>query len=261
MRIATWNLKQAVAPKKPLSDLWRWMEREVSPNVIILTEAKVPHGGMSNWTTQWNPEGVGPRRRWGTVLAGRNVELHKVSQAEIRGRQIPINHQWPSIIEIADVLIHGERWGTIAGIYGLTVDRDGQSCGHGLHTTRLALEELKPLLESDRFERLILGGDFNLWPIHVPSLLRTEMVDLIEASGADRGPLPGCSGCDLGNSCCHVWTHKNGNSPNAARQQIDYLFASPALAEDLIDVAAGIGDFPDAWEMSDHAPVVAEFSR
>jgi hypothetical protein len=31
------------------------------------------------------------------------------------------------------------------------------------------------------------------------------------------------------------------------------------LWDELIDVRAGIEDFPDAWTVSDHAPVVAEF--
>jgi exonuclease III len=56
-----------------------------------------------------------------------------------------------------------------------------------------------------------------------------------------------------------MWTHKNGNSPNAARQQIDFLFAAPDLAEDLVSIGGGIEDFPDSWEVSDHAPIVVEF--
>lgn len=33
MRIATWNLKQAVAPKKPLDQLWRWAEDEIAADI------------------------------------------------------------------------------------------------------------------------------------------------------------------------------------------------------------------------------------
>ena len=70
MRIATWNMKQAVAPKKPLPELWSWMETSIQPNVIALTEARVPKGGLPpGWSALWHPGGIGPRRTWGTVLA------------------------------------------------------------------------------------------------------------------------------------------------------------------------------------------------
>jgi hypothetical protein len=259
MRIATWNLKQAVAPKKPIDQLWTWMEDEIDPDVIILTEAKVPQSGFDHWSTQWNSEGIGPRRKWGTVIAGRDVELRKVTEVKVGRRNELLEHKWPAIVEVADIIVEGDHWATIAGVYGLTVDLYGNSCGHGRDSIRLVVAELNPLFESDRFDRLIVAGDFNLWPCDVPRFLRTEMVDLVEATGHLRGPLAGCSGCDLGSECCHVWTHKNGNSPNAARQQIDFMFASPGLAEELTAIAAGVEDFPDAWDVSDHAPIIVEF--
>jgi len=259
VRLATWNLKQAIAPKKPLPELWEWMENEIDPDVVILTEAKVPKEGFEHWTTQWNPAGIDPKRKWGTVIAGRGVELRKVTEVKVGGRTERLEHKWPSIVEVSDVLIEGERWGTVAGIYGLTVDLYGKSCGHGRYSVPLALAELDPLFESDRFDRLVIGGDFNMWPNDIPRFLREDMFDLVEVTGNLRGPLDGCSGCDLGDECCHVWTHKNGNSPNAARQQIDFLFASRSLAEELSGIAAGIDDFPDAWDVSDHAPILVEF--
>ncbi|MFN5600856.1 MAG: hypothetical protein ACK48T_01885, partial [Acidimicrobiaceae bacterium] len=68
MRIATWNMKQAVAPKKPLAELWKWMEESVDPDVIVLTEAKGPADGVpAGWTAVWRQGGIGPRRTWGTI--------------------------------------------------------------------------------------------------------------------------------------------------------------------------------------------------
>jgi endonuclease/exonuclease/phosphatase family metal-dependent hydrolase len=55
-----------------------------------------------------------------------------------------------------------------------------------------------------------------------------------------------------------MWTHKNGNSPNAAVQNLDYIFISEHFAEIVVDVYGGVDDFPDAWDVSDHAPVVLE---
>jgi hypothetical protein len=35
--------------------------------------------------------------------------------------------------------------------------------------------------------------------------------------------------------------------------------ATPELAREVTGVRGGIRDFPDAWEISDHAPVLADF--
>ncbi len=39
-RIATWNTKQGVAPRQPESALWDWIQKTITPDVIVLTEAK-----------------------------------------------------------------------------------------------------------------------------------------------------------------------------------------------------------------------------
>ena len=60
MRFATWNLKQAIAPKKPIADLWRRAATDIDPHVMVFTEAKVPKDGVpSGWTAQWKEGGIG----------------------------------------------------------------------------------------------------------------------------------------------------------------------------------------------------------
>jgi hypothetical protein len=44
--VATWNMRQAF-PKKPLPELWEWIENVITPDVIVLTEARVPKGGVA----------------------------------------------------------------------------------------------------------------------------------------------------------------------------------------------------------------------
>jgi exonuclease III len=56
-----------------------------------------------------------------------------------------------------------------------------------------------------------------------------------------------------------MWTHRNNPSPRASRQQIDFILATVELARELDQLTGGISDYPDAWEVSDHAPVVADF--
>jgi endonuclease/exonuclease/phosphatase (EEP) superfamily protein YafD len=266
MRVATWNMKQAVAPKKPLDELWMWLENSVAPDVAILTEAKVPKDGFPvGWQGVWEPDGIGPRRRWGTVVAGRGVDVTPVGSVTVgrlRKRTVELTSRHPAAAIVADVSINGEWWATVVGLYGLTMDRRGKSCGHGRYMTPALLRDLSPLFESDRRDRIIVAGDFNLWPRDMPRIVDSlGLFDLIEVTADTRPPLDRCSGCTARrpDECGHLWTHRNGNSPNAAQQQIDFILATNDLAHELDTLTGGIRDYPDAWAVSDHAPVVAEF--
>ena len=261
MRVATWNMKQAVAPKRPLDDLWRWAGDEINADVMVLTEARVPKSGPPpGWTAVWRSGGIGPRRTWGTVVAAHGGDLVEVSSVQIGRSAVRLDFTWPGVVVVADVVHRGERWATVVGLYGLTVDGENNSCGHGRFSSKRLLRELAPLFESDRSDRIVVAGDLNLWPAEVPPIVgELGLIDLIESTSSDRAPLPGCSGCVLGAECGHLWTHKNGNSPNAAVQQIDFIFATSSMRDELTTVYGGVQHFADAWDVSDHAPVVAEF--
>lgn len=262
MRVATWNMKQAVAPKQKLPLLWEWLEREVAPDIAVLTEAKVPKDGAPpGWASVFVDGGFGPRRRWGTVVAARGVELRPLSEVSVRGRTSPLSFRWPAGVTVVDAFRDGQRWATVVGLYGLTVNLRGESCGHGQFSVPTMLNELAPLFESDRGGRVLVAGDLNMWPrdaaVHIES---TGLIDLVEATASSRSPLERCSGCLKGAACGHLWTHRNGNSPNAAVQQIDYILATDELARELRSVHGGVASYPDAWDVSDHAPVVADFA-
>jgi len=262
--IATWNLKQAVAPRARLDDLWSWLATEVDPAVAVLTEAKVPKTGIpTGWDSAlWRADGIGPRSRWGTVVGARGVELGAVPTVTVDGRAHDLDQSWPGVVTVADVVADGARWATIIGLYAITrTEPGGESCGHGRLSLPRLLDDLEPLFASDRGDRIILAGDLNMLPVHVPTMKldRFGLTDLIEHTRSDRDPLEGCSGCTDAAECGHLWTHKNGNQPGARRQQLDYIFATEALVDDLVGVRGGIQSFPDAWDISDHAPVIAEF--
>jgi endonuclease/exonuclease/phosphatase family metal-dependent hydrolase len=102
---------------------------------------------------------------------------------------------------------------------------------------------------------VIVAGDFNLHPTHVVELFDViPMKDVIAIDGSRKERADGIGGT-------RVWTHKNTDDPNknASVQELDFIFATEDIWDDLINVRAGVEDFPDAWTMSDHAPVVAEF--
>lgn len=263
IRVATWNTKQAVAPVLGASAAWEWMEREIAPDLVVLTEAKVPKAGVpGGWAAEWEADGFGPNRRWGTIVAARGeVSLRRLYEVEDGGLRRRLAPTWPAAAIVSDVLIRQELWATIVGIYGVTVDLDGASVGHGFFSVPRLLEDLEDLLGSVRGERLIVAGDLNLLPrAAVPIAEEFGLIDLIEATGNDRsGPLARCRLCNLGDSCRHLWTHRNRGGKYPSVQQIDYLFASERIANEVDRVYGGYGDFPHADEASDHAPVVAEF--
>ena len=264
MRIATWNLKQAVAPRRPLPELWRWLEERVEPDVAVLTEAKIPVGGLPRgWNAVFDEGGIGPRRRWGTVVAGRGASLVRVESVRTGVRTVDLRPKWPGTLVVADVMRRRERIATVIGLYGLTVDATGKSCGHGGHSVPTLLRAIEPIVNSGRRDRIVLAGDFNLWPRDASRHLHAVgLEDLVEMTSSSRAPLAGCANCLRFKStthCGHLWTHRNGNSPRAAVQQIDFVCATPQMARRVRRVYGGVGHFTDAWAVSDHAPVVAEF--
>ena len=164
-------------------------------------------------------------------------------------------------MQVADLLVGGERWGTIVGFYGITLGPDGTSIGSGRYSVKILMEQLDPLLRSDRRDRIVVAGDFNLTPKGMGGLADSYgLVDLVTSTANSRSPLDGCNDCDAGADCGHMWTHRNTDQPGAKAQNIDYILATPELAGEVVSVSGGISDFPDAWEISDHAPVVADFS-
>ena len=73
--------------------------------------------------------------------------------------------------------------------------------------------------------------------------------------------MSGCTGCyDDGRRCGHFWTHKNGpKDRNGVPQQIDHIFASGKMVKEFVAIDGGVGNFPDALDVSDHAPRFADF--
>ena len=195
MRFATWNLKQAIAPKKPIADLWRHTATDIDPHVMVFTEAKVPKDGVpSGWTAQWKEGGIGHRRRWGTILAGRGVELRPITHVG-SWRRRPFKNSWPAALEAAEVIVAGRSWGAVIGIYGMLVDARGERVGSGRISVPLMLEEVAPIVRAHR--NVVVAGDFNIWPNDKPRILdRLGLVDegpfsaIVVAAGAPVVPPP-----------------------------------------------------------------------
>lgn len=151
---------------------------------------------------------------------------------------------------------------TTIALYGLLDEKSDAS-------VHRSLSELTPLFEDDRYnEHLVLGGDLNTWTgwkegsrhlardRNVLDRIRAfGFVDCLERGLEREGRLPGCP-CSLGEECMHSWTRRDPRYPGTP-YQMDYLFASRALAERL-DRCAALP--PTEWyTKSDHSPIVATF--
>lgn len=247
-RIATWNTKQGVAPRQKEPELWKWIQETIDPDVIVLTEAKAPRTGFpQGWSGIWVPGGVGNRRPWGTVIAGRNVELVK-TDFERRKTKSEANRPNPATTFCVDVRLDGEVFYRVMGHYGLMLgDKNGLDALDDLN------REIDDILREHGGEKLIVAGDFNLWPEYVVSDFKsigmTSVTELRESFPNLRDPQYGS----------RIWTHKNGaKASDGVRQELDFIFISKDLKKKFIGTKGGVGDFPDAWEMSDHAPVTVD---
>ena len=247
--VATWNMKQAVAPKKPLPELWDWIDDVINPDVIVLTEARVPKEGLpEGWQAIWTPGGIGPRRTWGTIIAARNVDIRPAEFTRNPDNDEDYKSPQPGTLHTADIIIDKEVWATIVGAYGFMPEsKNGWDALLGI------ANECADLILSGN-DRVILAGDFNLWPDHLVPIIE-ENLGLVDVMSFVED-LPELEGA-VGGS--RIWTHKNGNSPNAARQELDFIFVSEELSDEVTAVGGGIFDFPDSWDVSDHAPVVVDF--
>ena len=247
-KIATWNTKQGVAPRQKEPTLWKWIQETIDSDLIVLTEAKVPKVGLpKNWNGVWVPGGVGNRRPFGTVIAGNQVELRKTDFRRRRTKSTE-NRPNPATTFCVDVLRDGELLFRVLGHYGLMLgDKDGLDALHVLH------KEIDDIIGEHGDKRLIVAGDFNLWPNsvvrHFDDIGMTSVTDLRKSFPTLRDPQHGS----------RIWTHKNGaKASDGARQELDFIFLSKDLKNKFLSTKGGVGDFPDAWDMSDHAPIVVD---
>ena len=261
MRIATWNIKQ-IAPRKPLDDRLSWLERNVAPDIAVLTEAdlRVP-ATRPQWSLTGQRTAIGRGQNFSTFNVSSKYTLKPIHSVKTGRKTYELDTWYPGILTAADVEISGRTWGTLIGMYGITRDPDGTKIGAGFNSVEHLLDDIDKIVASGR-KNIIAAGDLNLLPTHVAGAFEdVGLVDLLFQTSIERDPLRGCTGCDLGSECGHLWTHKNGNANgNGVPQQLDYIFCSEDLFDSLETVWGGVHEFDDVLDYSDHAPVVADFS-
>ena len=246
IRVATWNTKQGVAPRQKEPVLWDWIQDSIGADLIVLTEAKAPKAGFpEGWSGVWTLGGVGKKRPWGTVVAGKGLHFQEC-EFKRRKSKNDEDRPLPATSFAVDVFREDEFLLRIYGHYGLMLEQmDGFDALIG------ATNELNDIIREHGPERLIFAGDFNDWPNSVRGWFKNldmlSVTDLRKEFPVLKDPVEGT----------RIWTHKNGaKHTDGARQELDFIFISKDLKRKVVEIKGGVHDFPDAWEMSDHAPVV-----
>jgi len=255
LRVATWNM-QAVVPIRS-EGKWSYLVESIAPDVALLTEAKPDR--TSALRQVYREGGLGKYRRWGTIVASRpDIQLVERSQVEYQSLTYDLYQTFPGSVVACDVMRDDRHLVTVVAIYGMTVDPvNGDKVGYGFYSTVAIMQDLDPLFLSRGDRGLIVGGDLNILPDWTSDFLKsTPLVDLVERTASSRPPSNECP-CESPKPCHHIWTHKN--KANNSFQQVDFLFATPDIADRVTRVYGGPKAFPGIWDWSDHAPLVAEF--
>ena len=88
----------------------------VKATLAALDEGKVPGGAPPDgWTALWQPGGIGPKKRWGTVLAARNAQLEPIHSVGSGRDRFDMDSMWPGYLQVADVRIDDSYWVTQPG--------------------------------------------------------------------------------------------------------------------------------------------------
>jgi endonuclease/exonuclease/phosphatase family metal-dependent hydrolase len=258
MRTVVWNMAHKARSWKALDGL--------SPDVALLNEATPTPVGVDAVANGRTIGRDGYDRPWSTAVVSKHA-LRVIDDARPssrgRARKVPFENSRPGSWTAALVSVPGVGDLTAISLYGLLDEMSDAS-------VHRSLSEVSPLFDDDRYKRsVLLGGDLNTWTgWSAPSdkahlardqavLLRLEAYGLVDCLQRVRpsGRLEGCP-CSLGDDCTHTHTRLDPRYPQIP-YQMDYLFASPTLAERL----TGCEGLPPAeWRFySDHSPIVATF--
>jgi len=244
LRIATWNLNTWInRDKKRISNnqLWDWIQQQTAAGLMILTEAATPPpaAATTSWSTVHRPGGFPKVSGWGTLIAGRGLRVERITHFG----DYELDTHFPGSLTAADVWRGDEFIATVIGLYlPYRKDKKKNFMGHPTQDLMTMRGDFTQLF-AHREGPFIVAGDLNDEHSVIPAPLSqmgakgTRLVDPFAA--------------------CSPVTFKQDWVPHR-RFKLDYLYMSESLADRVTQTKGGIADFPDAFTMSDHAPLMVE---
>jgi endonuclease/exonuclease/phosphatase family metal-dependent hydrolase len=244
LRVATCNFNTWInRDKKKITNrqLWQWIKRQTGADLVILTEAATPPPAdeISGWSIAHRPGGFPRVSGWGTLIAGRGLRVERITHFG----DYELDTHFPGSLTAADVWRGDEFIATVIGLYlPYRKDKKKDFAGHPTQDLIRMSGDFTQLF-THREGPFIVAGDLNDEHQLIPAPLSqmgangTRLVDPFAANSRV--------------------TFEQNWSPHR-RFKLDYLYVSESLAGRITQTKAGIADFPDAFTMSDHAPMMVE---
>jgi len=243
VRIATWNLNTWINRKNGISndELWEWADDHLRADVVIFTEAATPPPKSvvdAGWSVVHRPGGFPNRSSWGTLIAARDMRVELLTQTSTKHQ---LDSAFPGSLTAATVWDGTKPVMCVVGLY-LPYRKDAKKNFVGHPTSDLAsmTDDFEALL--DQFgSSIIVAGDLNYPYERVPKPLdRLGFVDPFR----DVQPI----------TYRQDWDHDG-------LYTMDYIYITEDLMADLDKAVGGMDDFPSAFDVSDHAPLVVDLDR
>ena len=246
LRVATWNLNTWInRSKKKIfnAQLWQWAQQHLDADLVIFTEASTPPpaAAVDGWSVAHRPGGFPNVSRWGTVIAGRALRVEHIT----RIGDYELDSDLPGSLTAADVWLDEHLIATVIGLYlPYRKNRARDFIGHPTQDLHRLKNDFSQLF-IHRKGPFIVAGDLNDEHHVIPAPLS-----------------------ELGTSGTRLVDPFAGLSPKTFEQDwlsrrqftLDYLYLSENLAQRVVAKHGGIADFPSAFTVSDHAPLVVELS-
>lgn len=240
MRIATWNLNTWINRKNGISNdqLWAWADEHLEADIVVFTEAATPPPKTildAGWSVAHRPGGFPNRSNWGTLVAARGMRVELLTQTTSNHA---LDRTFPGSLTAATVWNGTELVMCVVGLY-LPYRKDAKKDFIGHPTSDLASmkDDFEALL--DEFgHSIIVAGDLNVPYTRVPEPLnQLGFVDPFRKTGPT--------------TYRQDWDHDG-------LYTIDYIYVTKGLKRHLDSAVGGIEDFPTAFDVSDHAPLVVD---
>jgi hypothetical protein len=242
-RLVTWNLNCSFRERgeKP----WTFLE-SIAPDVALVQESyRPPVAGAVGGE-------IGGARRWGSwIVPFGDVTLEQIPTVPLSidgpGEGGPLEASHPGAFAAAYARLDDERVVTVVSVYGMLAFKVRNGQRYAVTTVHRTLSDLTPILDVRRTPApVVLAGDLNVspqiaWP---DTAAHTAVIQRIKAFG-----LEDCLGAKHDGQYVRTF-----GTPEAPFQD-DWVFASPALVCTRCEPV----DTDEAWALSDHCPVVAEF--
>jgi endonuclease/exonuclease/phosphatase family metal-dependent hydrolase len=254
--IGTWNMDHWKRTPQQRRDAWSFLQSGSGADVMLLQESVVP-SGMSR--SRIVHREIGGSRAWGSAVVALDESLQLEEIDTVRSRYASTRFSmlgtYPGAVIVTRVQIPDIGPITCVSVYGV-INVYSQT------TMLRVVADLIPLFDSPDGKHVVLGGDFNVsdstradaveLPRYRAALTAIESLGLknLAATVADRPPAP--ERCLCGQDMCHH-LHTFGANPGI---QLDWLYATPELAGRCRRIRV---ERDLARDLSDHAPVIADF--